>query len=222
MYKALIFTILLFFHNVSYSISTSSGITKIHNEIVDHISTDGSTDLNNVKCKSADIEGTLTFNEVTVEKKIRIGGSANGNKISCDYLEVDGSFTVTDAKTNMAVISGSLNATNMSIINNLKLDGPLNANNITVDGYAEIDGTMNVINSKFGDIVLTSANSSITDSTTGNITVRSGSNKVPQQLILKGNTTVNGNIVFAAGNGIVIMDPSVKLNGNMYGCTEER
>lgn len=222
MKKILITIIILLTSNIAFSIGTTENVTRIQNKIIDNISIDGSAELSKVKCKSAYISGSLNFSEIKVEEKLRLDGNGTGNEIDCNYLEVAGSFNVTDAKTNMTVISGSLNATNMTIVNNLKLEGSLNANNLMVDGYTEIDGAMNVLNSKFNDIVLTSTKSTITDSSTGNITVRSDKNNAQQLLIIKGDTVINGNIVFASGSGIVVMDPSVKLTGTMYGCTQQR
>ncbi len=166
------------------------GDSRVNNRTIDCISHSGILRLRNVI-----VQETLSnFGELNIN-----GGRIDGT------LSVSGNFTS----------SGST-------IKNINASGDIvfsNNNNIT--GNTDIIGALTVSNSKFDkQLLITSSRIKLSDgTTTKNIYVRKNNGSNATEYIYLNDSTVNGDITFESGNGIVIANSGSRINGSIIGGT---
>jgi len=199
-----------------------NGNVKLENSAMTDVNIEGSADLKNMTMRSLKINGDVHFANLKVTDKCTINGSGKGDDVFCHDIILHGSFTTQNLRTFSMVVHGNLSGNDIAITNNLIIDGALDCQTINVSGYTQIYGEMNVSGSTFNDIILTTQKSTITNSNAGNITIKAEQNhRAAQQLILKGDTIITGNIVFESGNGELHLDKEVTVKGQIYGCTKK-
>jgi len=143
-----------------------------------------------------------TYGRKTVEN-VNVNGSTN----------LDGT-TVTDSTS----VNGSLRATEADL-NRLHVNGSANLEKCTVHGNAHINGSLKSKDNRFEDTLIISSHKVCLDSTsTQSIEVRKITPDNNKQVVtLENNSSVMGDITFASGNGVVIVDSQSKISGNVIG-----
>lgn len=161
-----------------------------------------SMDFGFIFSKGSSIFGSRTHGNETV-KDVNANGSTN----------LDGT-TVTDS-TN---VNGSFCA-NEADLNKLNVNGSANLEKCTVHGNAHINGSLNSKDNIFEDTLIISSHKVCLDSTsTQSIEVRKVTPDNNKQVVrLENNSTVMGDITFASGNGVVVVDSHSKILGNVIG-----
>lgn len=163
---------------------------------------------------------------------IQISNSTQKKLYHSGMLELQ-SVTMEDA----AVINGYLMAKNSTFkeltvngqcqLENSKLNGPTSINgqmqlkNVDASAALTVYGFLGARNSLFDALLtVTSSNIDLIDSNAQNINIEGV--KGEKQTLNLTRTTVNGNIVFASGKGIVKMDPESSIKGKVSGGTIEK
>lgn len=120
--------------------------------------------------------------------------------------------------TDCATIHGCLYAT-QAHLNKLHGNGSANLEECTVHGNAHINGSLNGKGNIFKGVLTISSNKVCLDATsTQSIEIRKITRDNNQQVvILESSSIVMGDIIFAAGNGVVVVDCNSKLTGNVIG-----
>lgn len=134
-------------------------------------------------------------------------------------INVNGSTSLDGTKvTDTISVHGSLYATHADL-NKLYVNGSANLEKCTVHDIAKINGSLNGKDNTFKGVLTIYSNKVCLDSTsTQSIEIRKITRDNNQQVvILENNSTVMGNITFAAGNGVVVVDCNSKLTGNVIG-----
>lgn len=125
-----------------------------------------------------------------------------------------GGTTVTDSTS----VNGSLRATEADL-NKLDVNGSANLEKCTVHGNANINGSLKGKDNTFEDKLTISSNKVCLDSTsTQSIEIRKVTSDNNKQVVtLENNSSVKGDITFASGNGVVVVDSNSQLSGNVIG-----
>jgi hypothetical protein len=163
----------------------------------------GPTYLENKKLDCIKILGPATLEGVTVSGTISILGPAKLRDSNLQNLQ----------------ISGPLNARKVNL-KTLTANGPSRLERVVVDGKITINGTLYAEESNFKDMLSIATDKMTLDhSMAVNIEVRKNSSwlEKPQRVHLTNNTTVKGDIIFEAGNGIVVISKGAVLKGAVKG-----
>lgn len=122
--------------------------------------------------------------------------------------------------SNLTEVNGKLTA-NDSTLNELNVNGSANLESCTIQGNASISGSLKGKDNTFEDtLTISSENTTLSSSSLQSIEVRKVNSSDDKQVIrLEKNTSVEGDITFASGNGEVIIDASSEVLGNVIGGT---
>ncbi len=179
----------------------------------------GNASLNDVKLKSLDITGGLTFNNLACTGEVSVVGhiedSKNGNFKS---LIVTGPVNLSDSNIGIISIVGITKLKNLKS-ETINITGAIEMDNAIINGNSMIIGRIISRDSQFADITIVTDKSTLDNSVAKNIKILKDSTdpKKIQKLILKNNTRILGNIEFESGNGQIIQDDKVKITGKIIG-----
>ncbi|MBF0298159.1 MAG: hypothetical protein HQK51_05530 [Oligoflexia bacterium] len=188
-----------FYSNNIFSMETFMGMTNLKDKNFDSLKIIGMSNLSNVIIKNnLEIIGATTFeNNIKVNGKISIVGPVKINK---SYI-------------NTGKIVGSLKAVESDFANELKVIGLVECSQCNFKSEIEIISNKSIFtNSELSTIkIMKNENDGSDDSSKENST----SVKKKQILILKGNTKVNGDVIFEDQNSELILDKNVKISGKI-------
>jgi len=169
----------------------------------------GSSRLNKVEYDSLEVNGDLTFGDLSIKDSLVVNGSIQGKTLKCKIFKANGSVDVDGFQAQ-----------------DVKSSGLFSGENITVTGDAEFDGGLEIENGKLHDMQIASARSTIVDTqVNGNIRIKKvnkgwsffgfKSNEPSAQILeLKGNSFVNGDIFFEENGEVHIFD-GAKVKGKI-------
>lgn len=178
-----------------------NGPTNLTLKIYDTLTIHGPAHLKLVKAKEFEISGPLEFHRLAIEGKAVVAGTMKGDNGKFGQLSVTGTMDVDHV-----------------VCDELTVKGPVKATYLDVHNRADIEGALEVQHGKFKTLSVTSDNIVLDDVVVESIAV--GKSQNLQTLILKGETVVNGDIVFASGNGVVQTEGSqVRIIGKVEGGT---
>lgn len=144
----------------------------------------------------------------------RIRGRETVKNINANgFMNLDGT-TVTDSTS----VNGRFRATDADL-NKLYVNGSANLEKCTVHGNATINGSLKGKDNTFEDTLTISSHEVCLNSTsTQSIEIRKVTHDNNKQVVmLENNSTVMGDITFASGNGVVVVDSKSKILGNAIG-----
>lgn len=181
-----------------------NGPTTLSWKVYDSLAVNGPANFKLVKAKTLQVNGPLQFHNLDVAGKAEVDGSMKGDKGKFGQLFVTGPMDVDH------VICGELS-----------VKGPVKATYLDVQNHAEIVGPLEVQHGKFKSLAVNADKIILEAVTIETIVVNKGNNN--QTLVLRGQTIVNGDIVFESGNGIVQIESSdVRTNGSVKGATVKK
>lgn len=183
------------------SAQTMMGVAEIENQKRDNIQVVGTAEFKDVIANSVQVTGPLSFKNLTVHGKTEMTGPMKGKKGTFSDINVAGSIDIEELT-----------------YTNLKVVGKTELKKATATGKTDVIGELELKKSKVKDIFVTSDEIELEDSETGQIVIRKndGSLKI-QELDLKGECVINGDITFEAGKGLVKMGSKVKHIGTVKG-----
>lgn len=150
-------------------------------------------------------------------KTTRVNGNAEFKNSKFQSLTVNGKLNFKDLTVSGLVkINGTANGKNIEC-DRLIVYGNLEGYKIKVNGESILVGYFNVYDSVFKELNVHSGKISLTNTSTNNIVIKTLKNKIKQQLILKGQTIVNGDVIFESGSGEVLLDSQAKITGQIIG-----
>lgn len=173
----------------------------------------------NITVAADEFNGLINLEHVDLQK-ITGNGSAKFRYSKFESIDVNGELDIKDTVVADSIkINGDMEASNVTC-KNLIVSGSLESNNIIVKKDAMINGYLKAKNSKFEDINATAEKIMLFNTHVNNIIVQSIKDKKTQQIILNGNTTINGNIIFESGIGeVLLLSKEVKIFGKVNGGT---
>lgn len=153
-------------------------------------------------------------NSIASEKCAQAMGNMIVGKVTMNCLKVKGTakFNNTTIKENLDVM-GSLNATSANL-NSLTIKGQVTLDKSKVSGVVNIQGMLEASDTTFGDkILLETQSATFKHSTMKGIKITSTK---PATVYLNDQSTVDGDIEFTHGDGIVKNNGS-KITGKVIG-----
>lgn len=171
----------------------------------------------NITVAADEFNGLINLEHVDLQK-ITGNGSAKFRYSKFESIDVNGELDIKDTVVADSIkINGDMEASNVTC-KNLIVSGSLESNNILVNKDTMINGYLKAKNSNFEDINATSEKIMLFNTRVNNIIVKSIKDKKTQQIILNGNTTINGNIIFESGIGeVLLLSKEVKIVGKVNG-----
>lgn len=180
---------------------TFNGPTHLHLKIFDILLINGPAELKLVKARSLEIRGTLKFHKLDVSDNTIIHGMVSGDQGKFDKLDVTGTLDVDHV-----------------ICQDLHVQGKVQAIYLEVKNQADILGPLTAKHSKFQSLAVTAETIELEDVTLDSLLIRNTEKR--QTLILKGTTTVNGDITFESGEGTIQTEgTNVVIKGKVQGAT---
>lgn len=162
--------------------------------------------------------GSKNFDRTTIENK-NIIGPVSLNKTKGESISVTGSVKGSDIVFGTIACVGSVKLSSSKIAN-LDVVGLVKISDCEISGEILIVGMLKAKNSHMHNISITASLVELDNSKAKNITIKKQSEANQMQtLVLKGNTVVDGDIIFESGQGIVEKASTVKMNGSISGCT---
>lgn len=163
----------------------------------------GKTILHNKKYKSLTISGALEFNNLKVANKLTVNGGITGSNLQCKDL----------------VVHGHIAGKDLTISGNATLHGNSELSSSKVHGSMVVMGKLDASKCHFQDIKIHTNKSKLADTTARNITVEKNQNKLDdiQELELIGKTIIKGDITFKSGNGKLVKEKDVVIEGKVEG-----
>lgn len=165
---------------------------------------------------ASQFNGFVDLENVELEKT-QVNGGAEFKNSKFQSLEVNGTLNFKNLTVSESVeINGTIKGKNIKC-NNLIVSGSLEGHNIHVNGYTIVSGYLSVHDSFFEELKINSDKIFLNNTTTKKIVIKASKNKVKQQLILKGKTMVNGDIIFESESGEILLDKQAKITGQVIG-----
>ncbi|EKE01988.1 MAG: hypothetical protein ACD_21C00011G0013 [uncultured bacterium] len=161
----------------------------------------GSATLEDVALKSLTENGSLTFNNLTIEDKLRVNGSVNGKKLKCKEFKINGGLDGKNIEATKGHVNGSLDATDIKVTEELT-----------------VNGQVLVKNGDLGSVVICGRDSKLINSKIKDVFVKKGDGGV-QVLELGKKTVVSGDVVFESGEGKIYLSGSSEVLGDIKGAT---
>lgn len=130
-----------------------------------------------------------------------------------------GPVKMRDSKMNDLQVTGPFNASKV-VVKKLTVNGPVRFERVTVDGLATINGPLTAEESNFKNTLsIATDKMSLDHCMAENIEVRKNSKwfEKPQRVFLTNKTVVKGDIVFEAGNGVVVISKEATHKGKVIG-----
>lgn len=175
----------------SYSMAQTSTITTINNNI----------SLNKEKYDSLTVNGSLSFNDLSVANTIIVNGSIEGQNLKCNTLQVNGRTSIDQLEAQ-----------------EIKNNGLFKGKNIAITGNTEINGSIEITNGKLNTIHAAAIKAVFINSEiTGSVIVKKaqrcwrflGATEPPPQILeLKEKSIILGDIIFEDPGEVHLFDAS--------------
>jgi phage baseplate assembly protein gpV len=218
-FRTVIFILVVSIFNISNA-DTFYGDMSLKKVSMDSIIINGQSNLKESKFKSIVVNGYLKFEELIVSDLLDVNGLLKGINLDCKALDVDGSVKVKKIKVNNVRVTGEFYANDAAIAQNLTVDGAIEGRNINVAGKTTLVGELDVRDSNFQVIDIISEECTLDSTTTKNITFKKPSTIFKtEKLVLKGNSTVAGDVVFESGKGEIYLYGDSTITGQVKGGT---
>ena len=162
----------------------------------------GSANLVNAEYENVTVNGSLSFNNLSVKNKLNVNGTSFGLKLIAKIIEFNGSIEASNVKAQLLTVNGSLTGSDITITEKTKLNGPAHVNNAQLHSV---------------DIASTIA-AFIDSEITGNTVIKKviTNDKPAKQIIeLKGNTVVLGDITFEQEGGEIHLYDQAEVKGTV-------
>lgn len=199
MFKTKFFLLLSFFFCLGVFAEEYNGPTSLFLRFYEDLSVNGPAKLKFIKTQSLEIKGPLEFHSLDVAGKAEIMGPVNGDKGKFGQLSITGTMDVDHV-----------------ICEDLSVKGAVKAVFLDVTNHAEIDGVLDAKHSKFKSLTVNADKTILDEVIVDSILVKK--DQKSQVLVLRGPTSVSGDIVFESGEGIVqVESPEVQLKGVIKG-----
>lgn len=182
------------------------GPTHLKNSTYKSLAIYGPAQLENLRSESLSVMGPLEFTNLEVLKNAEIVGPVKSSeKGRFAILKVIGSFQ-----------AEQITADTLQII------GPSQLKEVIIKGESIIYGPLHASKSRLQNLTITAKEVELDNVSLSNIYVKKdGANE--QTLVLDGNTTVTGNIIFESGKGrILLKSKDVVLKGGVRGAIVEK
>ncbi|MDP5110046.1 MAG: hypothetical protein NWP47_01505 [Rickettsiaceae bacterium] len=165
----------------------------------------GSSNLKQQVYDSLEVNGTLTFTDLTIKESLIINGKIQGKNLKCRNITSNGSFDVDGFQAQ-----------------NVKTNGSFKGMNIEITGKSEFNGALEITNGKLHNIQVVNTLSTLVDTNvSGNINIKIDkgfgvrpSTSSVQVLELKGNSLVTGDVIFEEEGAVYLFDKS-KVQGKI-------
>lgn len=180
--------------------STFMGPTHLSYAYRDALKIMGPARLEKVKAKALEVMGPLNFKDLKVEGDSKIMGPMEGRNGQFSTIEIMGPVKVENFISDRLKVKGPVSFKKADIKNDTSIKGPL---------FAE--------DSSFQKINIATNKAELKDSKSKDIYVYKDDSNHVQYLELKGKTTIEGNIEFESGKGIVKADKDVVIKGQVKG-----
>lgn len=196
-----IFALCLAFLTPTLQAQSMIGVAELKNTQKDDIVVVGTAEFEDVTAKSVDITGPLEFKNLTVQGKTNIVGPVKGKKGTLADINVTGIVKLEE-----------LTYKSLTAVGETELEKTMALSKTDVTGVLEMEKC------KAQDIFVTSDKIELEDTEANNIIVRKIDGSLAlQELELKGECVIKGNITFEAGKGLVKMGDKVKHSGTVKG-----
>jgi hypothetical protein len=199
----------LFFFIMSFALTVGlsgveyKGPTDLTLKVFDTLTIHGPAQLKLIKAKILDVKGPLEFSQLDISGSATLTGTVKGAKGKFKILKVTGPIEVDHVVCEELFVIGSVKAQ--------FLDVAIKAN---------ITGELEVLQSKFKDLIVDGDKIVLDSVQLDSMTVKKG--KTNETVTLRGNTVVNGDILFESGNGLVNVESTdVQIKGAIKGGTRK-
>lgn len=170
----------------------------------DNLKIRGPSQLRLIKARNLRVRGPVQFHKMEVSGNTCVKGYLTGNQ---------GIFG------NLTVI-GPMNVGHV-VFEDFKVRGPVTAIDIAVQNQAYIEGSVDLQNSRIKSLAVKGDNIVLDQVEVEDILISKTEHS--QNLLLKGYTTIKGDIAFESGRGTVEIDgPNVQIIGTVKGATTKR
>jgi hypothetical protein len=179
--------------------------------------------------------------EANEYKELTIYGPAILKEIQVMNLTVNGPANIKDLQAYNIKVNGPLEFKYLTVKNELKLNGPLEGRytsikklaangpikleDFTIEEEALCAGPVSLTNGTLSDLSVDGGEKFVLkDVTLNSLTINKDGKFKVQKLYLKGSVTVNGNISFESGKGVIIIEKpnATSIVGNIEGAVVEK
>lgn len=177
---------------------------------------DGSFEASNAELNTLKINGSADLKESRVKGKANVNGALTAKKVTFGDIRVNGGVEIINSTINgQAKIDGGLTV-DQGELGALHVNGGVNLSKAYIKGEATIHGAVVAKETTFEKhLSVTAERIEFQNVKLSSLAVKSpGKTRGVQQVFLKGNTLVKGDIVFDE-NGEVLMEPGAKIQGTV-------
>lgn len=178
------------------------GPTHLNDQKFDTLSIFGPAELVKVTADSITVNGTLAFDDLTVQKKLEVFGPTEGKNSNVGEITVAGPLQLEHCK-----------------VKSFNVAGPFRAKQLIVENASTFIGPFEVLDSQFQDLSITADKAAFANTQVKSIVMKKNNDPREQVVSLSGTTVVTGDISFEAGKGKVIIAKPAKLQGKVNGGT---
>jgi cytoskeletal protein CcmA (bactofilin family) len=169
--------------------------------VAEGTSISGSTNIINQSVDSLQVNGSLTFENLTVENSLKVNGAAAGSTLTCKDLTVSGSFE----------------ASNITVHDNIYVSGSFTAIDLANMGKTTVKGAFKAENSRFSEIEYHGGKIELQHSTAASLLVTATTWPTSQQLVLKDKSIIEGDVIFDSKVGKVYLGRGCEIKGRIKG-----
>jgi hypothetical protein len=165
----------------------------------------GSAQLKDAQLKDLHHSGELEL------EKVKISGAAI----------INGHLQATESSFNDLTVNGQSELKESQALGTTSINGALETKESKFDGSLIVHGLLEAKNSTFKNVTITSSKINFKDCELQDLTIKS-TKEDKQQILTLDDTTINGNVKFESGNGLIKMDKASKIAGKVTGGTVEK
>lgn len=186
----------------------------------------GSGTLRDAHFDTVQVNGSLTFEKISIDQSLKVNGFLTGKGLECDDLKINGSTDIQNVKANSLEINGSLSCENVHVQNVFSIYGKLTAKNFFVEDKCTIHGNFHIDKGTIAALSTSCMEGTLSGCTVGQIDVRKNKKNFNffgfsteissrQILELKNGTVVSGNIEFESEGGEVHLFDTSRVQGKV-------
>jgi len=166
--------------------------------------------------------GSATMSNASIHK-LHHSGSLTLDKVKvADSTLVNGSLTAKNSEFHELTVNGSCSLDKSELLSPVSISGSLLLTNVKANGVITVFGALAASHTVFTKpITVKSTKTDFVDSKLESITIGEVSGHQTQSVNLT-NSSVNGDITFVLGKGIVKMDQASSIKGKVHGGTIEK
>lgn len=148
------------------------------------------------------VYGPTHLEKIRVEGETLIYGPLIGKKLITKNLNVQGPVILTELKSD-----------------SIEINGPVNLSKSVIKGELVINGPLTAYHADLGKISIATNTMKLVDTTAESVVVRKNSEESskPQKIFLSGKTVIKKGIIFEKGEGLVVADKGVIIEGDVKG-----